>query len=796
MLLLPVAAFLLLWVTVCDQGRRMGYEDLTVRGGLVLAYVCFELLLLAITEVTSIGRHFTAGTVEVVWAGVVVAMLIVERAPMARMVKRLPDWRRSLRRHVRAAGVEECCWIAGVAVIAAVLIAVGLLYLPNSGDSMVYHLVRVAHWVQNRTIAPFPTHYVAQVELSPLAEYNLALLHLLGGTDRFDAFVQLFAAFVCIVGVSELTRRLGGSRWTQIVSSVVCATIPIGILQATSSENDYVAAATTLCLLVLAASFRLDGRSLIPSLAIGAAVGLCYMAKGTTPAMMWPAALALLAIALRRTRPMITTLDSIARLLATRIGAMAGAAVAVVAPFVYENVALFNSFVGPTARTTIISTYDPRGMAGNVIRTIALNFDIGDGVAGLETYVSKVTLGVLGPIYNVFGIRQSDPRFKFESTQYNPFVVSNYSLGPRLEEIGANPWHVLLIVASLLIVTVGVLLGRRSLRPTLVLALGLVVGFLIFNATARWSQYSVRYNLPSLVAWSAVIAVAMALTPRWVQRVIMLGLVVACLPMLLNNATRPLVPPANEPTNVLAGYFPGVDEPGGELIAKTEMNADSYLAISRDLARSTCQQAAIGNFIYYEYPLWAGLAAEGWKGQLNEIDVLNTTATLDRHVRACAVVSQQAVPYFSPKDGTITFQEPINTDFQAALLALSVDPADGASMPAQPRFGSSVRGVRAQPGGGWSFYGSLPVVEDGGSVYLFSTTSRTAQLVLEQPGTVRQASPALSDNGGPPQAMHQEGAAFEARLPLHPGVNEVTFSLGGGASGRHLLVISDLNVRP
>ena len=620
-----------------------------------------------------------------------------------------------------------------------------------------------------------------------MAEYNVALLHLLGATDRFDAFVQLFAAFVCIVGVSELTRLLGGSRWTQIVASLVCATIPIGILQATGTENDYVAAAMTLCLLVLAASFRFDGRWLIPSLAIGAAAGLSYMDKGTTPALMWPAGLALLVIAFRRTRPTIITLDSIARLLATRIGAMGGAAVAVVAPFVYQNTVLFNSFVGPIERSTIISTYDPQGMAGNVIRSIALNFDIGDGVAGFETYVSRVTLGVLKPIYNVFGVRQSDPRFSFEATRrVDPFVVSNYSSANRVEELGANPWHVLLIVASLLVVTAGVLLGRRSLRPTLLLALGLVVGFLIFNATARWSPYSVRYNLPSLVAWSAVIAVALALTPRWVQRVIMLGLIVACLPMLLNNATRPLLRPAREPNNVLAGYFPTL----------TELNAGSYLLISRDLARSTCLRAAIGNLIEYEYPLWAGLAAEGWKGQLNEIDVQNASATLDRPVRACAVVSQQAAGHFSPKDGMLTFQEPINPNSQGALLALSVDPGDGASIPAQPRFSSAVRGVKAQPGGGWSVFASLPVVEDGGSVYLYSTTRRTVRLVLEQPGKLRQVSPALSDNGAPPQTMHQEGEAFEARLQLHPGANEVTFSVAGGTSLRRILLISGLDVRP
>ncbi|HLH29154.1 MAG TPA: hypothetical protein VKW77_09565, partial [Acidimicrobiales bacterium] len=364
MLILPVATFGLLWVTARDRGRRLGFESLNCRGALLLAYVAFEVLLLAITELTSIGHHFTAGAVESAWALAGLVLLVVSRAPILRFVRQLgsPEWRRSARSRAGEPGAEHWCWIAVLVAMGAVLVAVGGLYLPNNGDSMIYHLARVEHWVQDRTIAPFATHYTAQVELSPLSEYNLAHLHLLSGTDRFDAYVELLAAVVCVAGVSELARMLGGSRRTQLVAAVVCATIPTGVLLATSTENDYVAAATTLCLLVFAASFRVEGPWLARSIAVGAAAGLSYMAKGTTPSLMWPAAAALLALAVYRGRGSIR-LDNVGRLAVTRVGAMAGAGLAVTVPFLYQNLELLGHFVGPTEKTTVIPTYDPAAMA-------------------------------------------------------------------------------------------------------------------------------------------------------------------------------------------------------------------------------------------------------------------------------------------------------------------------------------------------------------------------------------------------------------------------------------------------
>ncbi len=790
MLLLLIVAFALLWVLVCDRGRRVGFENLSVRGGLVLAYLCFELVLLLITELSSIGRHFSAGVVEVAWACVVVVLVVVERRPILDLIRRVgrSDWRDSVARRSRILEVEDWIWIGVVAAIVCALTAVALLYLPSNADSMVYHLARVEHWIQNRSIGPFATQYAALVELSPLAEYNLAALHLLSGSDYFDAFVQLTAAIVCIVGVSELARLLGGSRRIQIVASVICATIPTGILLATSTENDYVAAAICLGLLITAASFRFERPRVVPALAIGAAAGLGYMTKGTTPSLMWPAAFALLAASAYRSRH-VFNVASVGRVLLVPIGGMVIAAAVVAGPFLQQGHDVFGSSIGPVARTTIVASYDPRAMAANVVRGTALNFDVGDGVSGLDSYVSRVALDVLGPVYDVFGIKRNDPNFALISGQTNPFIITSYSLTSRLEDYAPSPWDVLLIVAAVIMLIVGVAKGRRRLRLALVLAAGLVVGYLAFNATARWSFFTVRYNMPSFVAWSAVIALALSMTRRWVQRLVMIGLVIACLPQLLTNASRPLVPVNSETQTFLTPYFPVFQGGGsalGDYVARVE--ARSYVTTVEDVARSTCHRAAIGNFILEEYPLWVGLSHEGWHGQLNDINVANATKHYEvPNYRPCAVLTQDGVRYISPVNGTVTFQQPISPSSEAAVLALSVDANAAATIPAQPHFRSQVAGVRVQPGGGWtlSLYASLPGLMQSGTLYVYSDRAQTVHLNITQPKSVDRGAPSVSEDGGAPRMMAQTGEGsnwvFSAPLTVDRGVNEVFLTPGAPA---------------
>ena len=282
MLLLLVIPLGLLWFLISVHRERLGFGNLSVRGAFVLAFLAFEVLLLGITELTSVGHHFTAGTVAVAWLIVIIVLLFAARTQITLVVQRdrSDDGARFglVNRAKRLTG-EDRFWVAVLTAIFGLLVAEGTLYPPTYGDSMVYHLARVEHWIQNRSVAFFATHYLTQIEFTPLSEYNLAHLHLLSGTDRFDACMPLLAALVCIIGVSELARLLGASRSTQIAASVICATIPAGVLLATITEDDYFAAATGVGLLVILASFSLGNRWGYRAIALGAAMGLCYMAQ-------------------------------------------------------------------------------------------------------------------------------------------------------------------------------------------------------------------------------------------------------------------------------------------------------------------------------------------------------------------------------------------------------------------------------------------------------------------------------------------------------------------------------------
>ena len=113
-------------------------------------------------------------------------------------------------------GAENVVWLVVVALILGILGYLAWSFLPSNADSLVYHLVRVEHWIQDRSISPFPTQYLAEVELSPLAEYNLAHFQLLAGTDRFDGYVELLACTICLVAVSEVAccwAGRDGRRW-------------------------------------------------------------------------------------------------------------------------------------------------------------------------------------------------------------------------------------------------------------------------------------------------------------------------------------------------------------------------------------------------------------------------------------------------------------------------------------------------------------------------------------------------------------------------------------------------------
>jgi hypothetical protein len=677
---------------------------------------------------------------------------------------------------------EDRFWIAVLTVMFGLLVASGFLHAPFYADSMVYHLARVEHWIQNRSVAFFATHYLAQIEFSPLSEYNLAHLHLLSGTDRLDACMELLGALVSVVGVSELARLLGGSRSTQIAASVICATIPSGVLLATSTDNGYFAAATGIGVLVILTSFSVGKRWVYRAIALGAALGLCYLAKSTMVLLMAPVVVFSLAIVGFRQVQKDEIEETLRR--GFYVVVVVGAStLAVAGVFLAQTERLFGTYRGSETRDLISSPITIGGLAANIDRATAANFQIGDGVAGVQTYVSKFALGAFGHAYSLFGVSMNDPRYA--STLHSAtFAPGNYTLTQRVPAVGANPWDILLALSAAIILVVTVSRGRREFRRALVVCLGLGCGYLLVTGVSKWAPYNVRYQLPFFVAIAAVIAVALSIFPRWVTRIVLVGLVLSCLPQLLDNTEAQLVPLYHFQGPYLTTYFGLYAKPSGA------EQAAAYENISSMLAQSTCKKAAIGNWVRFEYPLWVGLQHAHYTGVLNDFHVRNISRTLEPSYLPCASITQQGPGYVTPNDGTVNVQQ--------SLLALSINPENAATIRTDiPQFQSKVPGVRVFPGGGWSTdrFGSFPFLGAKGSLYFFSGATQPVQLQLDLVSTVPQPTVHVSEANGQPVPVTLAKNAVEADLSLRRGINRIELvTQPSSATKRQLLVLSDVTV--
>ena len=164
------------------------------------------------------------------------------------------------------------------------------------------------------------------------------------------------------------------------------------------------------------------------------------------------------------------------------------------------------------------------------------------------------------------------------------------------------------------------------------MAIGLCAGFVVFASLVRWQVFGVRFQLPGLMAWCPLMAIAIDRTWRWVAWVVVPLLVVASLPMLLQNGERPLIDPTfDDAETYMDPYFPP------DLTATT--TAADFDAVAQLVDASTCDSLGLVNRLRVEYPLWVGLHHHGWDGEIRAVEVDNESAELlDEDFEPCATV--------------------------------------------------------------------------------------------------------------------------------------------------------------
>jgi hypothetical protein len=591
--------------------------ETNIRSVVLTAAVVWGMALAAITELLSGLNVLTASALGACWA-IVAGSLAA--ASLMRRASPVPRWERPPIPSPFALAVGLS--IAAIVVGSGVSAAAGW---PNQWDSMVYHLSRVDHWIQDRSVAFYPTHIVRQLYNPPWAEYAVLHLSVLGGSEHWANAPQWLSMVGSVIGVTVIAQRLGAGARGQLFAALFCATIPMGILQASGAQNDYVVAFWLVCLV----DAILSPPSLTRAFQIGGSLGLALLTKGT--ALLYGAPLVCLA-------PLfVSTTRNTASAWATR--AIRGAcilliAVALNAAHWTRNINAFGSPLGPRLLGSADGVADkltndaltPGILASNLVRNLSLH--AGTPFKGMNLALENA----IERGHALLGLDVDDPR----SSRLYPldhFEIPSSSNDP--DQTG-NPLHLLLILAT----AARIGLVRSTRRSPAVMRYGLVLAtaFVAFCLVLKWQPWHSRLHLPLFVLAAPLVGVTWERSFGLMASASVLFVMLAVSP-LLRNRLAPLVSRRtvlNTPR--MEQYFQTF---------KTGPNAKqrTYVAAARLIKARDCHEVGLLlGWDDWEHPLWVLLQQQGREdgGMVQHVGVANGSARMTDRAASftpCAVVA-------------------------------------------------------------------------------------------------------------------------------------------------------------
>lgn len=459
-----------------------------------------------------------------------------------------------------------CC--LGIGVIHALTLVTAIWSPPNSSDAMAYHLPRVVYWAEQASVRFYPSAYLNQLMLQPLAEYASLHLYLLSGGDGLTNLIAWVASVASSIGVSAVAAQLGFPARGQALAALFCATLPAGILAASGAKNDWPLALWTIAAVYFAVRFARTGEG---AALLGIATGCALLTKATAYLFLPALLLAVLWGARRRKAGLLVA---------------AALALALNLPHYGRNIGLsgsplgFDAAQGDGVYRWRNSVFGWRPAVSNALRHFSEQ--MGARGEGWNQWVYRQVLVA----HEGIGADPNDPATTWYDAVYRPPRNANH------EADANNRWHLLLLGGCCW-------LCWRS-RSRLLYTAALLAGFAAVCVYLRWQPFMARLFLPWFVA-------AAPLAAAWVE-VPVAGVLAGAL--LLDGARLPAtqnwVRPLTGPKSVLR--VPRTEQYFSDLTPWN--NRRSYEETVETLAQSSCRVVGVDTTVLQiEYPLLALLRA-------------------------------------------------------------------------------------------------------------------------------------------------------------------------------------------
>jgi 4-amino-4-deoxy-L-arabinose transferase-like glycosyltransferase len=613
---LPLMAFLVLWglANVLIRRQRPSASWPYGEAFLVTALV-WGICVTFFTEVLSAFRALTAPSLAVCWLVVILvgAGVLAVLGVRLRQVGGFRMWdSASTHSNIVQREKHTGAWYVSVGIVAIILVVTGItaaMATPNNWDAMTYHLARVQHWIQNQSVGFYPTNNTRQLFDPPWAEYALLQFQLLTHSDILANFVQWFSGLGVCVGAALIAQRLGANQTGQGLAMIVAATIPMAILQSSSPQNDLVTSFWIVCCIYFALSFARNP-NLFHAFALGAALGLAALTKGTAFVFAAPVVLGLgiwLVAHLRGQRAPGPSGRSWGGVLGL-LGIVAVLALLLNGAQFARNELAFHSPLGPDGAAYANQTFAPSALVCNAARDVSLELGTPS-----ETLNARLYDGIHA-FCGALGVSVDDPRISWTAPGGLPFRINPFN---TYEGTAGNlAQFALILLALALILVVARLRARHEVLGYAVL---LLLGYILFVCYLRWQPWGNRLLLPWFIAAAPLVGVALDQFFAWRVSAPLLGLALLLLatPFLLFNRNDPLIGASTVFTTPrTAQYFvsnTGVERP--------------YYDAARFVNQRGCLSIGFHSGVEgWEYPFWLLIGSQPYQAHIEQVLVTNQSA--------------------------------------------------------------------------------------------------------------------------------------------------------------------------
>jgi hypothetical protein len=429
----------------------------------------------------------------------------------------------------------------------AITLFIAVTAVPNSWDSMSYHLPRIEHWLQNGSLAFYPTHNDRENDLGPLTEIIMLQWRAITGGDRLTALVQWLAMAGSLTGIGLITSRLGGDERAQLLSLLFCATLPVGLLLGTSTKNEHVMTFFVICFIERLIEAR---RTLQRIAVIEAALAIVLGILAQPTAIIWGFPFGIWFAAPLIWHP---------RRAAAVLGLFVLVAVVPGLGHYGRLMKAYGTFVPPAAKVTNSASFG----VGQTMDALLLHS--ASELASPYDRVNMVMLSMINRVSAALGWSEHREDTVF---QYTPVQFPNGS-SIESEDSATNPLHFGIAITSL--ITGLWWLARGRLCPLGGYSLSCIAGYLLFVSLIRWQPWVTRLHLPLLAAASPMVGMV-GTKLRGVRPLVdflVLTLCVSSWLFLIGNPYRPLWPHPyliDDPIDTMFVRHPGMLRPYKSMI--------------------------------------------------------------------------------------------------------------------------------------------------------------------------------------------------------------------------------------